>query len=423
MLDIAFIRENADLVQKNAENRGMQVDISALLKADEELRKQKQVTEDLRAQRNANAAALKESKGADPSLIQKGKELKKEIASAEEALTAANEAYTTLMYQVPNMTHPDSPIGATDEDNVEIARNGEPTKFDFEPKNHLELGEQHDLIDFEAGATVAGSGFYFTKNEAVLLDMALTQFAVQKAVEAGFTPMITPDVAKKSIMEGTGFSPRGESTQVYSIENTDLALIATAENTTAGYYANHTFKAGELDAPKKVVALSHCFRTEAGAYGRESKGMYRVHQFSKVELFVWCKPEDSEQLHQELLALEQEIASALGIPFRTVDNCTGDLGAPAYRKYDLEAWMPFRNDWGEITSTSNCTDYQARRLNTRYTTEDGAKEYVHTLNGTAVVLSRFPLAILENFQQEDGSIAIPDVLHPYMMGVTHIGRS
>ena len=221
-------------------------------------------------------------------------------------------------------------------------------------------------------------------------------------------------------MDGTGFNPKGNEDQIYQVEGEDLSLIATAEITMGGYLANTILKEEELD--KKFVAISHCFRKEAGAYGKESRGLYRVHQFTKVEMFMYCKPENSEKLHEEIKEIEKEIYSELEIPFRVVDICTGDLGGPAYRKYDLEAWMPMKNDWGEITSCSNCTDYQARRLNIKYKTKDGKTEFVHTLNGTAIASSRTPLAILENFQQKDGSIAIPKVLQPYMNGVKVISR-
>jgi seryl-tRNA synthetase len=322
------------------------------------------------------------------------------------------------MMQIPNLTHPDTPIGKDDSENKEISRWGESTQFDFEPKDHVTLGTTLGTLDFEAGATVAGRGFYYLKNDAALLELALTNYAMDVCIQAGFTPMITPDLARREILEGTGFNPRGAETQIYNIENTDLSLIATAEIPVAGYYRDHTFAAGELDQPKKIVALSHCFRTEAGAYGRESKGLYRVHQFTKVEMFIFCKPEQSAELHEELRTIEERIMQGLKLPYRVVDICTGDMGAAAYRKYDLEAWMPFRNDWGEVTSTSNCTDFQARRLNIKYIDANGDKQLVHTLNGTAAAMSRTPLAIMENYQQADGSIAWPEVLTKYRIGTS-----
>jgi len=251
----------------------------------------------------------------------------------------------------------------------------------------------------------------------VRLNLALIQYGMDIVEKYGYTIMETPDLAKQSVLEGAGFNPRGDETQIYNIENTDLSLIGTAEITIGGYHMDEILDLS--NGPKKYVALSHCFRTEAGAYGRESKGLYRVHQFSKLEMFVFCKPEESEKLHNELLEIEKAICDGLKIPYRVIDIPTGDLGGPAYRKFDIEAYMTMKGDenssgdYAEITSTSNCTDYQARRLNIRYINSDGKSEFVHTLNGTAVVLSRFPIALIENHQREDGSIAIPKALQPY----------
>jgi seryl-tRNA synthetase len=320
------------------------------------------------------------------------------------------------------MTHPDAPVGSGDDANVELRIVGTPRTFSFKPKDHLEIGRALDLIDFETGGKVSGSGFYFLKNDAVMLDLALQQFAMQKLARAGFTPVITPDLARIQILEGIGFNPRGNETQVYSVENTDLCLVGTAEITLGGMLADTVLE--EKDLPRRFVGLSHCFRTEAGASGRASKGLYRVHQFTKVEMFAFTTPEQSGPLHLELLNLEEEIFQELGIPYRVIDTCTADLGGPAYRKFDLEAWMPGFFDgggFGEVTSTSDCGDYQARRLNIRYKSE-GQKgtRFVHTLNGTAVALSRAIIAILENYQREDGLVDVPAVLVP-IMGKTVMG--
>ena len=268
------------------------------------------------------------------------------------------------------------------------------------------------MIDFEAGARVAGAGFYFLKNDAVRLDLALQQFSIRFLSDRGFTPVMTPDLALTSVLHGTGFQPRGPETQIYSIENTELNLIATAEITLGGMLAGQTLDASEL--PIRMCGVSHCFRTEAGAAGRASRGLYRVHQFTKVEMFAFTLPEQSDAMHEELLGLECALFDALEIPYRVIDTATGDLGGPAYRKYDLEAWMPGRGEggeYGEVTSTSNCTDYQSRRLNIRYKVA-GQKgtELVHTLNGTAIATSRALIALLENYQQADGSIRVPKVL-------------
>jgi seryl-tRNA synthetase len=323
---------------------------------------------------------------------------------------------------IPNMSHPSAPVGTTAEDNKVIRTWGEPRKFDFPAKDHVALAEALDLVDFDAGAAVAGQKFYFLKNEAVLLELALVNQAMGVLIREGYTPIITPDVARSEVLEGIGFIPRGPETQIYSIENTDLCLIATAEITLGGMHRDKIFD--ELQLPIKYVGLSHCFRTEAGAPGRDARGLYRVHQFTKVEMFAFCAPDQSEAIHEEILAIEEKIFQGLGIPYHVIDTCTGDLGGPAYRKYDLEAWMPGRGkagEYGEVTSTSNCTDYQARRLNIRYKIpgQKGTR-FVHTLNGTAVAVSRALVAILENYQQADGSILVPEALQP-AVGKERIG--
>jgi seryl-tRNA synthetase len=299
-----------------------------------------------------------------------------------------------------------------------VATVGTKPSFDFKPRDHVELCEKLNLADFEAGTKVAGQKFYFLKNEAVLLELALIQYAMTKLVAQGYTPIITPDVAKTDILEGIGFLPRdnAETRQVYTIADSDLCLIATAEITLGGMHADQIFTEAEL--PKRYVGLSHCFRTEAGAAGRDTRGIYRVHQFTKVEMFAFCTPEQSEALHQEIRAIEESIFAGLGLPYQVIDTCTGDLGGPAYRKYDLEAWMPGRGtggEYGEVTSTSNCIDYQARRLGIRYRpTDKKGTAFVHTLNGTAVACTRALIAILENYQQADGSVLVPEVLRPWV---------
>jgi seryl-tRNA synthetase len=320
---------------------------------------------------------------------------------------------------IPNMTHPDAPVGADAAANKVVAEFGEKPTFDFKPRDHVALCEALDLADFEAGTRVAGQKFYFLKNEGALLEMALVQYAMQKAVGRGYIPLITPDLARKDVLEGIGFQPRDpnpETRQTYNVEDTDLCLIATAEITLGGMHKDHIFD--EADLPRRYVGLSHCFRTEAGAAGRDTRGLYRVHQFTKVEMFAFCTPEQSESLHQEIREIEEEIFRGLGLAFHVIDTCTGDLGGPAYRKYDLEAWMPGRGangDFGEITSTSNCTDYQARRLGVRYKGKNfKGTRFVHTLNGTAVACTRAIVALLEHYQQSDGSVIVPPALRSWI---------
>lgn len=295
-----------------------------------------------------------------------------------------------------------------------MRRVGTPRKFAFTPKDHVQLAQELDLVDFDAATKVSGNKFYYLKNEAVFLEQALVMYALNILRRHGFTPFITPDVAKEEILQGIGFNPRGNESNVYSLEDERACLVATAEITLGGYHSGEILAKDRL--PLMYCGLSHCFRREAGAAGQFSKGLYRVHQFTKVEMFVYCLPEQSEPLHERLRRIEEEIFTGLGIPFRVVDTCTGDLGAPAWRKWDLEAWMPGRGengDWGEVTSTSNCTDFQARRLNVRYKDDDGKNRFVHMLNGTAVAVSRALVAIMENYQNEDGSITVPPVLVPF----------
>jgi seryl-tRNA synthetase len=416
MLDIKYIRENAQLVQTNAENKRMKADIPALLSLDERRLELLKEVELIRKERNEVADAMKfATADSRPPLIEKGKELKETLAKKETEFETVDSEWKTALLAVPNMTHPDAPIGASDEDNVEKKVFGEVPSPSFTPRSHVELAEMHDLIDFERGAKVAGAKFYFLKGKLAMLEQALTQWTLKLMVEEGYIPMITPDLARDEVLLGAGFTPRGDETQIYSVENTDLSLIGTAEIPLGGYHMNEVID--EETLPLKYVGLSHCFRTEAGTYGRESYGLYRVHQFSKVELFIFAAPWQSEALHEELRRLEELVFQKLGLTFRTVDICTGDLGGPAYRKYDLEAWMWGRGDgkggWGEVTSTSNCTDYQARRLNVKLRKKDGSLDYAHTLNGTAVALSRGLIAILEQYQNEDGSITVPEVLRPF----------
>lgn len=404
MLDIRFIRENKDLVKKGVANKGYDTTIvDKTLELDEHRRKLMVEIENLRASRN---------KAAEEKNIEEGKGIKEKLAKKEPTLKEAEEEFIQILAQIPNLPSHDSPIGRNEKDNVEVKKWGEPRKFSFTPKDHLELGQKLGILDFETGAKVAGSQFYFLYGDGALLELALIQFAFEKLSKAGFMPVITPDVAKSRFYLGTGYMPKGNEAQTYEIKDEDLGLIATAEVTLAGSHADEIIPENKL--PLKYIGYSHCFRQEAGAYGKYSKGLYRVHQFTKAEMFIYCKPEESEKYHQEIVKMEEEIYQELGLPYRVLEMCTGDLGAMAARKFDIEAWMPSREDYGEVTSTSNCTDYQARNLNIKYKKTNGETEYVHMLNGTAIATSRTPLAILENYQNEDGSVTIPKVLQKWM---------
>ncbi len=426
MLDIKFIRENLDAIRANCANRNISVDLDRFSALDADRRKAIAALEEIRKEQNEVAASMKGKLEPDERqrLITRGKELKEKAQEADEKLCSIETEFDSIVRQIPNMTHPDSPIAATEDGNREIRRWGEPPTFAFKPLDHLQLGEKLDLIDFEMGAKVVGQKFYYLKNEAVLLEQALVTYALHTLQKEGFVPVMTPDLARSDILDGIGFNPRGEETQIYSVENSDLCLIATAEITLGGMMSQTIMDEDEL--PLKYVGVSHCFRTEAGAAGKESKGLYRVHQFTKVEMFAFTTPETSEKMHDEFLNLEEKLFQGLGIPYRTMDISTGDMGGPAYRKYDLEAWMPgrgARGAFGEVTSTSNCTDYQARRLGIRFRRQGEKKPiFVHMLNGTAIAISRALIAILENNQQKDGSIVVPKVLTPYMNGIKKIKR-
>lgn len=413
MLDPQFIRQNVELVKQNTLERGMNAaSVDAWLAVDEERREIQKQVDEMNRRRNDIAEMLKDASKRTPELIEEGKQLKAQSEPLELQMQVVEQKWQEAIAQIPNVHFDVVPKGKSDKENKVVRTVGKPFEYDFEPKDHLTLMQELNLIDFEAGAKVAGSQFYYLKNEAVLLDLALQRFGMELFRKKGYEVVITPDLAKSRYYLGTGYAPRGDEAQIYEIEGEDLGLIATAEVTMAGYYADAVFKDNEL--PKKFAAVSHCFRKEAGAYGKYSKGLYRVHQFTKLEMFVYCKEEESQKMHEELLSIEEEIAQALGIPYQVVEMCTADLGAMAARKFDLEAWIPTKNDYGEITSTSNCTDFQSRNLNIRYKDADGQMKYVHMLNGTAIVLSRFPLVIVENYQQKDGSIKIPEVLVPYM---------
>ena len=417
MIDVRELKTRRDEILANIANRGMSVDLDAIIALQEQRSELLRETEDLRARRNDNASRMKGKMDQQErsALIAEGKSLKEEISLKETRLEEIEGAYMTLAKTIPNYAHPEAPVGKLDTENLEIRTWGAPKLFDFPAKDHVRLGEELDLIDFDTATRVSGPKFYYLRNEAVLLELGLQRYAIDILAKHGFTLTITPDIAREEILEGIGFNPRGQESNIYTVEGTGTCLVGTAEITLGGYHANSILRAQDL--PIRMAGLSHCFRREAGGAGQYSKGLYRVHQFSKVEMFVYCLPSESEQMHKKLLAIEEEIFQGLEIPYRVVDTCTGDLGAPAYRKFDIEAWMPGRGeqgDYGEVTSTSNCTDYQARRLNIRYKDERGDIRHVHLLNGTAIAVSRAIVAILENFQRADGSIGMPKALVPYL---------
>lgn len=418
MLDYKFIKDNLETVKKTIIDRNMdptKADADKVVELYDKRTALVTKQQDLQQKRNENAKAMKQKLDNEKraELIDAGKKIKEELSNLDKEVAETEVALDEAARAIPNMLHPEAPIGKLDTENLEVKKVGTPRKFDFEAKDHVQIAEALDLLDFDRGTKVSGPKFYYLKNEAVFLEQALIQYALNTLRKHGFELFITPDVAREEVLKGIGFNPRGNESNVYSIEEEGTCLVATAEITLGGYHSGEILDKAKL--PLMYGGLSHCFRREAGAAGQFSKGLYRVHQFDKVEMFVYCTPEQSDQLHHKLREIEEEIFSGLGLPFHVVDTCSGDLGAPAYRKWDLEAWMPGRNggEYGEVTSTSNCTDYQARRLNIKYKDDDGKNKYVHTLNGTAIAVGRAMLAILENYQNEDGSVTIPEVLVPF----------
>ncbi len=419
MLDLQYICDHIDKVAENCRNRGVAVDLEAFLKL--RYRRGELISQVDELRREQNEVSQQIPKEKDPQkkqmLIARGKELRQEVSQREAELKEHEATLRTEQARIPNMTHPAAPVGRLAEDNKVVRTWGTKPAFDFKPLDHVALAEKHDLIDLEGGARVTGHGFYFLKNEAVLLEMALVQYALHKALAEGFTLYTTPDLARDEVLEGIGFNPRGPETQIYSIDGTDLSLVATAEITLGG-----SLKDQILDGPKLPIlaaGLSHCFRTEAGAHGKATRGIYRVHQFTKVEMFAFTRPDQSEAVHQRIVAVEEALFQGLKIPYQVIDTCTGDLGGPAYpANTTIEAWMPGRGEhgeYGEVTSASNCTDYQARRLGIRFKTPEAkGTQFAHTLNGTAIAVTRAIIAILENYQQADGSIVVPEVLRPWV---------
>lgn len=409
MLDLKFIRDNVEDVKESVRKRGMEVDVDRILDLDEKRRNLIPKIEELRAERN------KISDGGRPGKegIERAKKIKKELQELEPRLEKTEEEIEDLLLEVPNVMHQDVPEGEGEGDNVEARARGVKTRFKFEPLDHEELGKRLGIIDMETGAKTSGSGFYFLKNEGVKLEMALVQFSLDFLIDRGFIPLITPELVRGEVAEGTGYIPRRESPDIYKVEDEDLWLSATAEMPITAMHGNEIMKEEEL--PKRYAGFSSCFRREAGAYGKHKKGIYRVHQFDKVEIYEFRKGslEYSDPAFHKLIELEEDIYKKLKIPYRVVKNCSGDLSAPAYIKYDLEYWSPIDKTYREMTSCSNCTDFQARRLNIRYRDRKGDIHFVHTLNGTAVTSTRTIIAILENFQKKDGSVEMPDVLRKY----------
>lgn len=414
MIDIQFIRDNPELVAEKSRQKGYDVDVGELLKKDVTRRNLIREIEELRNQRNDIVQNI--SGPPSEEVAAKARVLREQVATKEEELIHIQTGYEELLKSIPNIMPDDTPLGGEENSRQEKTW-GEVGPKDFEVKDHQSWASEKGLLDFERGAKVSGNKFYFVKGALVNLEFAILQLCLQLADEIGFEPMLVPHLVNMKTIDGAGFSAKSdEEKQIYKIENEDLNLIATAEIPITGYHSDEILTDTEL--PKLYAGYSPAYRMEAGAYGKHSKGLYRVHQFNKLELYVFCAPEDSENWHQKLLALEEKICQALNLPYRVVRIAAGDLGAPAYKKYDIEYWSPVDKSYRELMSVSNVTDYQSRRLNIRYKTAEGKNDFVHTLNGTAAAMSRMIIAIIENYQQADGSVKVPEALKSYMANKT-----
>ena len=408
MLDIKFIRENPDRVQEAAKQKGYDITITELLELDESRRSVQQKADELRTRRNEIASQMK---GGKPSsdLVEEGKALKNELAEVEERLRVLDESFVFQLGRVPNITFDDVPLGG-EEDSVEVKQWGEQTTG---ATDHLDFAVARDWVDFERGAKVAGAKFYYLKGDLALLENAVTQFALDLVTKKGFTYLTVPHMVNSRVAEGSGFAPKGDASgNEYFVEDEDLTLIGTAEAPLTGYHADEIIDEARL--PLMYVGYSPCYRKEAGTYGKHTRGLFRVHQFNKLEMYIFCTPEQSREMHENILSIEEEIWQAIGIPYHVINIAAGDLGAPAAKKYDIEYWSPVDEKYRELTSCSNCTDFQARGLNIRVRRASGVIDAVHTLNGTAVSLARSLVAIIEHYQNSDGSLTIPEVLRPYM---------
>jgi seryl-tRNA synthetase len=411
MLDIRFVRENPEQVQKNAEQKGYKnVNVEAILALDTTRREFQLQADELREKRNAIAAHMKGGKPS-PELISEGKDIKETLAGVEAKLREAEVAFTDAFVGLPNILQADVPLGG-EEDSVEIKTWGDKTTGAID---HLDFATKRDWVDFERGAKVAGAKFYYLKGDFALLENAITQYALNLLLSKGFTYMTVPHMVNSSVATGTGFAPRSsDQNDEYFIEGEDLSLIATAEMPLTGYHADEIID--EANLPLFYAGLSPSYRKEAGTYGKHTRGLFRVHQFNKLEMYAYATPEQSVEVHEKLLAIEEEIWQSLGIPYHVINIAAGDLGAPAAKKFDLEYWSPVDESYRELTSCSNCTDFQARNLNIRVRRNDGSVEMIHTLNGTAVSLARSLVAIVEHYQNEDGTLRVPEVLVPYLGG-------
>jgi seryl-tRNA synthetase len=411
MLDIAFIRENPDVVKKAAEDKRMPVDVGRLLALDGELREGGKKAEALRAERNKLSKEIPSLKGDERNaLVERVRQIKEELAAFDAGSAEAKREFDDLMLRVPSVPSPDVPVGAGEEDNVEVRRVGEIRNFDFQPRDHVDLCDMHGLLDTQRGAKVSGSRFYFLKNEAVILEMAICRFVMDALHKRGFTPMTVPQLVREAAMRGTGYFPIGTD-QAYKLPEDDLFLVGTSEVALVSYHQDEVLES----LPLRYAGYSSCYRREAGTYGKDTRGLYRVHQFQKVEQVVICEADEkkAEELHYELLDNAEAVMQALELPYRVCLACTGEIGIGQTRKHEIETWMPSREAYCETHSCSTMGDFQARRSGIRYRTPEGDLRHAFTLNNTAVASPRILIPLLETYQNADGSITVPEVLRPY----------
>ncbi len=414
MLDIDFIRANPAAVKKACQNKHVEADVDLLLETDKKRKEALQALEDMRAQKNKASKEIPQTKDdkEKQKIILEMQELDKNSDRLTQNMQELDKQFQDLMLQIPNIPFDDVPVGKDDRDNVVLRKVGEPTKFDFEFKDYMTLAEKFDLIDTERAGKVAGSRFGYVKDKAVLLEFALIHLAMDTLTKEGFVPVVPPVMLKSEMARGTGYFESSDREEAYYIPDDDFYLVGTSEQSLLAMHADEILDGKIL--PKRYAGFSTCFRREAGSYGKDTKGILRVHQFDKVEMISFCPPEKSKQEHELLLSMEEKLMQALKLPYQVIRICTGDLGRPAAAKYDIEAWMPSENKYRETHSTSNCTDFQARRLNIKYRNAEGKLEFIHTLNGTAFAIGRMLIAIIENYQQKDGSILVPEVLQKYL---------
>ena len=413
MLDIKFIRENPDKVKEGVKKKGAKVDIGEVLELDKRKREILQALEDMRSKKNQASKEIGRAKNEKEKkkIILEMKELDNNNDRLDKNLKELEKEFNRLMYKIPNLPLPEVPLGG-EKDSVVVEKVGEKPEFDFRIKDYMEIGESLDLIDVKRAAKIAGTRFGFLKNEIALMEFALTRLAFDVLVEKGFIPVIPPVMIKSEMAMGMGFIQQTDDEEAYYLPKDDLYLTATAEQSLGSMHAGEVFE--EKDLPKRYAGFSTCFRREAGSYGKDTKGIFRVHQFDKVEMFSFTKPEDSEKEHKFLLEIEKSLMNELKLPYQVVNIASWDLGMPAAQKYDIETWIPSEKRYRETHSTSNCTDFQARRLNIRYKNKEGKLGFIHTLNGTAFAMGRILIAIIENYQQKDGSVLVPEALQKYL---------